>query len=163
MSTIWTGDFSIGVHQTSEAGSASITSARGLSTCLPGRSAYLGGFTRDGEFPTGHISVAPSGMDPKLSKVGTPTYSGFRVHHSCTQEFTVAPLPKMRIKVQVIDHWHWATTVSALDMHRMPGTIQYIGPLSAQRVVAFPAYSVVDPYCMGPNLRGLGPTYTHPR
>ena len=80
VSTNRTGNLSTWVHQTSEAGSASVTSARCLSTCLPGRLAHLGGFNRDVEFPTGHMSVAPSGMDPKLSKVGTHTYSGFWVH-----------------------------------------------------------------------------------
>ena len=53
---------------------------QGVRLRLPGRLAHLGGFNRDGEFPTGHTSVAPSGMDPKLSKVGTHTYPEFWVH-----------------------------------------------------------------------------------
>ena len=46
------------------------------------------------------------------------------------QDFMVAPLPKMRVKVQsIIDDWQVAASISALDMHRMLGTIQYMAPL----------------------------------
>ena len=45
----------------------------------------------------------------------------------------VAPLPEMRIKVQaILDHWRFATVVSALDVHRMMDTIQYMAPLIAR-------------------------------
>ena len=47
-----------------------------------------------------------------------------------TQDFTVAPMPKMQIKVQsIINHWRLADTVSALDIHKMLGAIQYMAPL----------------------------------
>ena len=95
-----------GVHQTSEAGSASVTYARGPSTCLPGRLAHLGRFTRDGEFVTGHTSVAPSGMDPKLSKVET---------HTSTQDFKF-------IKMHSWSHFYqtrsaWSVDQGSSDNH----------------------------------------------
>ena len=70
--------------------------------------------------------------------------------HFWAQDFTVATLPKMRTKVQAIpDHWRFATTVSAFDIHSMRPTIQ--------RPAAFSAYPVVG---MGPD-RGLGPSQSH--
>ena len=47
-----------------------------------------------------------------------------------TQNFMVAPLPKMQTKVQsIINRWLLADTVSAMDIHKMLGTIQYMAPL----------------------------------
>ena len=54
-------------------------------------------------------------------------------------DFTVAPMPKMQLKVQaIVDHWRWVTTVSALDVHRMLGTTQYMAPLVPRGRLFFP-------------------------
>ena len=47
------------------------------------------------------------------------------------QDFTVAPLLKMRVKVQsiIVHNRSVATSILGLDMHRMLGTIQYMAPL----------------------------------
>ena len=52
-------------------------------------------------------------------------------------------------KVQaILDHWCWATTVTALDVHRILGTIQYMAPL----VLA--AGCVSGPFSGGPSHHG---------
>ena len=137
VSTIPTGKFSTGVHQTSEAGCASVTSARGLSTCLSGRLAHLGGFKRDGEFPTGHTSVAPSGMDPKLSKVGTHTYSGFEFirMHSWTHKYT---LERMSEHKGLISSYQLLITAACTNTGgKMKGSC----PTAADRCLFVPRHS----------------------
>ena len=83
------------------------------------------GLARAGKLPFAacHQSAASSGMAHNLQKVEIDIDSGFPFHWPptfWTQDFTVAPLPKMRTKVQsILDHWRWAETLSALDIHRI--------------------------------------------
>ena len=50
--------------------------------------------------------------------------------HFRTVPHTVAPLPKMRIKVQgILDHWRIAQDVSARDVHHMLGVLNYMAGL----------------------------------
>jgi len=51
--------------------------------------------------------------------------------HFDTVAFTVAPLPKMRLKVQsVLDHWQAAPFVSARDLHRLLGVLVFMSNLT---------------------------------
>ena len=71
----------------------------------------------------------------------TPTQEfNFIGMHFRTQDFIIAPLPKMLTKVQsIINHWCLADTVSALDLHKMLGTIQYMAPLVPRGCLRFRA------------------------
>ena len=53
--------------------------------------------------------------------------------HYRTQDLTVAPMPKMRMKVQaIINHWRLA-----LDIHKILGKIQYMALLVPRRRLRF--------------------------
>ena len=124
-------NFSTGVHQTSEAGSASVTFARRPSTCLLGWLAHLGGFTRDGEFPTGHMSVAPSWMEPKLSKVRTPIFSGIRVHQDALLDIGIHRGPPTKDADQGSGDRPLALGHNSVSIRcaQNAGHIQYMAPL----------------------------------
>ena len=50
--------------------------------------------------------------------------------HFDTSSFTVAPLPKMRLKVQsVLEHWRASIRVSARDLHRLLGILVFMAAL----------------------------------
>ena len=82
-------------------------------------------------------------LDDQFSEIRTRPYTRFPAFQFIgmqfrTQDFTMPPLSKMHLKVQaILNHWCWATTVSALDVHRMLGTIQYMAPLVPQGRLLF--------------------------
>ena len=75
MSPVWTGHLSKGIHQDTASSCPVASNARGSSSCVFGRLADLGGFTRVGEFPcaASDDSAAPSRMDHKSGEVRTDT------------------------------------------------------------------------------------------
>ena len=83
--------------------------------------------------------------------------------HFRTQDFTMAPPPKMRTKVQAdVDHWRLVATVSAL-VYRVLGTIQYMVPLVPRgRLIFRPIqwWPMGGHFRMGPDIRKLGPIYS---
>ena len=47
-----------------------------------------------------------------------------------TSAYTMAPLPKMRVKIQtVLDHWRCCPMVTARDLHPMLGMLTYMATL----------------------------------
>ena len=76
--------------------------------------------------------------------------------------FTMAPLPKMITKVQaILDHWRFVTTMSALDLHRMLGNIQYMALFVLRGRLRFQP-PVVSYWHMGPDIGRLGTTHLRP-
>ena len=71
-----------------------------------------------------------------------------------TQRFTVAPLPKMRLKVQSV-HQHWMTdlNITARDLHRLLGMLVFMA--SPTRMAAFSSGPMVGRHIMVPEDREL--------
>ena len=83
--------------------------------------------------------------------------------HFWTQDFMAAPLPEMRTNVQaILAHWRFATTVSALDLHRMMSTIQYMAPLVPRDWLRFRPISIGELFAPGTK-RGLVRMLPHNR
>ena len=95
-----------------------------------------GGLHRDGEFPctTNQPSVAPSRMDDQLWKVRVNTHRGLLSYWNALPDagfYGGFPTEdeNQGSSLVILDQWRFATTVPALDVHRMLGTIQYMALL----------------------------------
>ena len=141
-----------GVHQAPETSGTSFASARNRPSCLFGRLVNPYGFTTDGQCPcpAGNQGATPFGMDDQLSEIRTNPRFPINRHAFQSSGFHRGPSTENVVKNQaILNHWRWTTTVSALDVHRMSGTIHYMAPLVP------PTNSVVGPHRLGPVLRGL--------
>ena len=102
--------------------------------CIPWQLANLDGLAIPGEFPCTVIyqSAILLGLSYQIWANTSDTHTRFQF--ICmdfrTSDFTIAPLPKMLLKVQkILDHWRLSSTVSALDVHRLGDVIQYMALL----------------------------------
>ena len=134
LSSVWTGNFSTGVHQAAETRRLSVEAARCEATRLLRRladqSRYTGGSST--AFSDNHQGPPVSRMDHQLREVRPHTKSrlGFIGMQFNTRRFTVAPLPKMRIKVQsVLQHWMANPNITARDLHRLLGMLVFMASL----------------------------------
>ena len=95
--------------------------------------------SRDDEFPTGHMSVAPSGMDKTFK-----SWNSHLLRILSSSGWTPglrnspwpSPLPKMRIKVQVLVPLVLGHSSVSIK-HRLLGTIQYMAPWVPRRWLYF--------------------------
>ena len=73
-----------------------------------------------------------------------------------TRQFTVAPLPKMRLIVQAV-HQHWMTNlnITARDLHRLLGMLVFMASLVQRRRLLSSSGPVVGRHNMVPEDREL--------
>ena len=136
LSSVWTGDFSTGVHQAAETRRLAVEAARCEATRLLRR------LTDQGRY-TGRSSTArPDNLMIKvLQFLGwiinfeksdlTPSqdFQFIRMQFN-TRRFTVAPLPQMLVKVQsVLQHWMADPNITARDLHRLLGMLVFMALL----------------------------------
>ena len=136
LSSVWTGDFSTGVHQAAATRRVAVKAARCEATRLLRRLADQGRYsgTSSTACPDNHQSAPVSWLDHQLREVRphiTPSqdfqFIGMQFN---TQRFTVAPLPKMRLKVHSV-HQHWMANpnITARDLHRLLGMLVFMASL----------------------------------
>ena len=78
-----------------------------------------------------------------------------------TRQFTVAPLPKMHLKVQsVLQHWMTNPNITARNLHRLLGVLVFMASLVLREDSVFVRSSGGPPQ-HGARELGVGPTGSH--
>ena len=115
-SPLWVSDFSTRVHQAAAACHSAVKAARCEATRLLRRLADQSRYSGTGQTarPDDHQCAPVSRLDHQLREVRPRSKSGlfqFIGMQFNTRQFTVAPRPKMRRKVQSV-HQHWITDLN---------------------------------------------------
>ena len=127
-------DITPGVHQAAAAHRSAVKAARCEATRLLRRLADQSRYSGTGQTarPDNHQGTPVSRMDHQVREVRPPPSQDFQFigMQSNTRQFTVAPLPKMRLKVQAV-HQHWMTNpnITAKDLHRLLGMLVFMASL----------------------------------
>ena len=134
-SPLWVSDFSTRVHQAAAACRSAVKAARCEATRLLRRLADQSRYSGTGQTarPDDHQCAPVSRLDHQLREVRPRSKSGlfqFIGMQFNTRQFTVAPLTKMRRKVQSV-HLHWITdpNITARDLHRLLGMLVFMASL----------------------------------
>ena len=123
-----------GVHQAAAARRSAVKAARCEATRLLRRLADQSRYSRTGQTarPDDHQGTPVSRMNHQLWEVRPPPSQDFQFigMQFNTWQFTVAPLPKMRLKVQAV-HQHWMTNpnMTARDLQRLLGMLVFMALL----------------------------------
>ena len=138
-SPLWVSGFSTRVHQAAAARRSTVKAARCEATRLLRRLADQSRYSRTGQtaHPDNHQCAPVTRLDHQLREVRPHSKSGlfqFIGMQFNTRQFTVAPLPKMRRKVQSV-HQHWMTdlNITARDLHRLLGMLVFMASLVRRR------------------------------
>ena len=112
---------------------------------------HPGRFSRLSEFPCAASCQGATSSGVATKSELTPTRFPCHWHALSDTRLYNCPLLKMNI----LDHWRWAPSISAEDMHRMIQNHAVHSSIGAQQQVTYLPNAVVGIQGMAPNYRGL--------